>query len=127
SAEPEPRHRSGEAKEPEPIEAIRGRTVCIVSGVGNPAAFRKTVESLGAEVVAEKTFPDHHAYTREDVVAMAAWATSMPKETVVVTTQKDFVKLRVRDLNGRPVRALRVGLKILSGEGEFRTAVNGVI
>ena len=78
-------------------------------------------------MLAERNFPDHHAYTRSDVEAMAAWAGTMPGDTVVVTTQKDFVKLRVAEFSGRPVRAIRIGLKFLTGETEFRAAINGVI
>lgn len=113
--------------EPEPVDRLRGRQVGVLSGIGNPAAFRRTLMSLGAEVVAEKVFPDHHDYTRADVVELRAWAETLPREAVVATTQKDWVKLRVPELTGRPVRAVRIGLKFLTGEAEFRTAVNGVV
>jgi tetraacyldisaccharide 4'-kinase len=51
----------------------------------------------------------------------------LPTAAVLATTQKDFVKLRLAELAGRPVRAVRIGLRFLTGEAEFRTAVNGVI
>ncbi len=46
---------------------------------------------------------------------------------MIATTQKDLVKLQLADLAGRPVRAVRIGLRFLSGEPEFRAAVNGVV
>ena len=55
------------------------------------------------------------------------WAGLLPETAWVTTTQKDFVKLRVADLAGRPVRAVRVGLNYLRGETDFRAAVNGVV
>jgi tetraacyldisaccharide 4'-kinase len=113
--------------DPEPVEALRGRRVGAVSGIGNPAAFRKTLTALGADVVGERVFPDHHGYTRTDVDGLRKWAESLSADAVVATTQKDFVKLRLAELAGRPVRAVRIGLKFLTGEAEFRAAVNGVV
>jgi tetraacyldisaccharide 4'-kinase len=113
--------------DPEPVDALRGRRVGGVSGIGNPAAFRNTLTALGAVVVSEKVFPDHHDYTRADVDGLRAWAESLPADAVVTTTQKDFVKLRLADLAGRPVRAVRIGLRFLTGAAEFRAAVNGVV
>lgn len=112
--------------EPEAVGAIRGRVVGAVSGIGNPAAFRRTLESLGSTVIAERTFPDHHGYTRPDVDGLREWAKALPSDAVVATTQKDLVKLRLAELGGRPVRAVRIGLRFLSGEPEFSAAVNGV-
>jgi tetraacyldisaccharide 4'-kinase len=116
-----------EEGDPEPAATLRGRRVGAVSGIGNPVAFRRTLGTLGADVVDDRVFPDHHGYTRADVDSLGAWAESLPANAVVATTQKDFVKLRLADLAGRPVRAVRIGLKFLSGEADFRAAVNGVI
>jgi tetraacyldisaccharide 4'-kinase len=113
--------------DPEPVETLRGRQVGAVFGIGNPGAFRKTLAALGADVVSERVFPDHHGYTRADVDGLRTWAESLPAAAVVTTTQKDFVKLRLADLAGRPVRAVRIGLRFLTGEAEFRAAVNGVV
>jgi len=113
--------------DPEPVDALRGRRVGAVSGIGNPAAFRRTLAALGADVLSERVFPDHHGYTRADVDGLRAWAASLPADAAVATTQKDFVKLRLAHLAGRPVRAVRIGLKFLTGEADFRAAVNGVV
>jgi tetraacyldisaccharide 4'-kinase len=113
--------------DPEPVESLRGRPVGAVSGIGNPEAFRQTLRTLGADVVDERVFPDHHGYTRADVDGLRAWAGGLPGDTVVATTQKDFVKLRLADLAGRPVLAVRIGLQFLTGEPEFRAAIHGVV
>jgi tetraacyldisaccharide 4'-kinase len=44
----------------------------------------------------------------------------------VATTQKDWVKLRVPDLAGRALRAVRVGLHLRSGEAELAAALERV-
>jgi tetraacyldisaccharide 4'-kinase len=113
--------------DPLSVSTLRGRTVGMVSGIGNPAAFRRTLESLGATVVAEKVFPDHHGYTKEDVVGLRTWARSLPEDAWIAVTQKDHVKLRIAELAGRAVVAVRVGLKITWGEDELRAALDRVI
>ena len=64
-------------------------------GIGNPAAFRRTLEGLGATVVDFRRSRDHHAYTREDVEDLARWADTLPADAMIATTQKDWVKLRL--------------------------------
>jgi tetraacyldisaccharide 4'-kinase len=95
-------------------------------GIGNPAAFRRTLEGLGAAVADFRTFPDHHPYTRADVDDLAGWADLLPAGAAVVTTQKDWVKLRVPDLGGRPLRALRVGLAFRDGQDDFDAALRRI-
>lgn len=99
-----------------PVADLVGRKVGAVSGIGNPAAFRRTLADLGAEVVADRTYPDHHPYTWEDVKGLRAWAASLPADAMVATTQKDFVKLRLPDLAGRPLLAVRIAMRFLGGE-----------
>ena len=72
-----------------------------------------------ANLTAFRTFPDHHAYTRADVADLTAWARQQAADCVLVTTQKDLVKLRLPDLAGRPLWALRIQLQ---GHGEDGTA-----
>jgi tetraacyldisaccharide 4'-kinase len=102
-----------------PIDRVRGRPVAAFCGVGNPEAFRRTLHDLGADVVAFRAFPDHHAYARADVDGLRAWARQQPSDCVVVTTQKDLVKLRLSDLGGRELWALRIQLHIEAGADEF--------
>ena len=96
------------------------------SGIGNPKAFLATLEGLGAEVVKARTYPDHHRYTRDDVDDLNRWAAATPQETTVTTTQKDFVKLRIAELGGRPLAAVRVGLTFLEGQADFDSLLSRV-
>ena len=49
------------------IDWLDGRRVAAFAGIGNPSAFRKTLTSLGAEVVAFRPYADHHAYAPADL------------------------------------------------------------
>jgi tetraacyldisaccharide 4'-kinase len=70
---------------------LRGRAVVLCTGVGSPASVRATVERLGARVVDELVFPDHHDFTRDDLARAREAARSRDAELVV--TAKDAVKL----------------------------------
>jgi tetraacyldisaccharide 4'-kinase len=116
----------GEPGDVSPPECLGGRTVGAFCGIGNPAAFRRTLEGLGATVASFRTFPDHHAYTREDVDDLTRWAETLPADGLIATTQKDWVKLRVAGLAGRPLRAVRIGLAFRDGQDEFDAALRRI-
>ncbi len=112
----------------EDVGGLQGQAVAVFSGIAHPPAFVRTVEQLGATVAASREFPDHHPYSREDVDDLTRWAAGLPPGvTTVLTTQKDWVKLRVGELGGRKLRAVQVGLKFLEGEETFRETLRGVL
>ena len=112
---------SGERREK--TEVLRGRPVGAFCGIGNPDAFRATLAGLGADVRDFRTYRDHHPYARADVDELRERAARLPPEAWVVTTQKDWVKLRLTDLGGRPLWAVRVGLQFVEGKDEFDRAI----
>ena len=61
------------------------KTVHSVSSIARPQRFIQSLEKLGFDVQQQHVFPDHHAYTAEDVRMLDA--------DRVVTTGKDAVKL----------------------------------
>lgn len=103
----------------EKLEAIRGRTVAAFCGIGKPESFRETLRELGADVRELRTFSDHHPYTREDVESLRTWASKLPEDAMILTTQKDWVKLRLDELGHRPLWAVRIGLSFLDNQGWF--------
>lgn len=98
------------------LEALRGKPLAAFCGLGNPEAFRQTVERLGGPLADFRTFPDHHAYARDDVEDLRSWARRQPKDAVVVTTQKDLVKLRLPRIGERELLALRIQLHVDEGQ-----------
>ncbi|MCA9175393.1 MAG: tetraacyldisaccharide 4'-kinase [Planctomycetales bacterium] len=102
----------------EPLMALQGKRVAAFCGIGNPAGFRHTLEECGVEIAEWQVFPDHHSYTRDDVLQLERWAATVQAEAIVCT-EKDFVKLQVESLGERPLRALRIGLQIQQGAEEL--------
>jgi len=102
-----------------PLEQLSGRPLLAFCGLGNPDAFRRSLTALGLPPVEFRSFPDHHEYTRADVQDLHAWARQQPEGTVLATTQKDLVKLRLMQLGGKPLWALRIGLHLEAGREAF--------
>lgn len=87
----------------EPPESLAGLRVGVLAALGRPEALRRTVESLGATVVAYRSFLDHHRYTARDLHDLHRSA------HVWITTEKDAVKIL-------PGWAARIDLRVLSIE-----------
>ncbi len=51
------------------------------------------------------------------------WVATLPPDAFIMTTQKDWVKLRVSELADRPLWAVRVGLQFQSGQAEFKRVI----
>lgn len=61
--------------------------------VGNPKSFFEHLRRAGYELVLEKSFPDHHVYSQEEIDEIVR-AAKASRATSLVTTLKDAVKLR---------------------------------
>lgn len=100
----------------EAVGWLEGRRVVAACAIGNPEAFVGAVARSGAEVVGKALERDHHAWGQGDVAAIARDVRGGGAEAVV-TTEKDWVKLRGLDLSslGVPVVRPRLRLDILEG------------
>jgi len=101
-----------------PLASLAGKPVAAFCGIGNPAGFRHTLATCQMNVVAWREFPDHHAYSPEDVNELTGWA-SQANAAAVVCTHKDLVKLRAAQLGDRPLWAVEIGIQFLEGESEL--------
>jgi tetraacyldisaccharide 4'-kinase len=97
-----------------PLDELADREIIAFCGIGNPVGFRRTIVPLCGRLLDMKVYPDHHPYGASDVRELTAWAQSVPSN-LVLTTQKDLVKLRAAMLGPVPLRALRIGLEIMEG------------
>ncbi|KJU82892.1 Tetraacyldisaccharide-1-P 4'-kinase [Candidatus Magnetobacterium bavaricum] len=81
-----------------PLSVIAGQEVFAFCGIGNPDAFRLTLQATGADVVGMMALPDHHRYDNSDLKKIfkksdnAQW---------IITTEKDIIKIRQNPLAGK--------------------------
>jgi tetraacyldisaccharide 4'-kinase len=101
-----------------PPELLKGKKICAFAGIGNPMAFEKTLAALGADVAVFIPFPDHHRYTEQDVRLINEKARQYRAE-MIVTTEKDKVKLERFDVFHSGIYALRIEMEFLSGREDF--------
>ena len=99
----------------EPIESIRGQSALAFCGIGNPAAFRKTLEQCGVRVAALMPFPDHFRYTSDNACKIVQTAKELGTD-LILCTLKDLVKLNRSDFADRIVRAVSIEIQFSSGE-----------
>ena len=97
-----------------PLALLSGKRVAAFCGIGNPAGFRHTLASTGAQVVAWREFPDHYAFAMADQKELEKFVAHSDAE-LVVCTHKDLVKLRQNEIAGRPLWAVEIEMQFLSG------------
>jgi tetraacyldisaccharide 4'-kinase len=73
--------------EASPPASLSGERVGLLAAVARPDSVRRTLAGLGAHVVAERLFGDHHRYSAADLAGLAEQAPRW------ITTEKDAVKL----------------------------------
>jgi tetraacyldisaccharide 4'-kinase len=74
------------------LEALKGARVTAFSGIADPAAFFDLLESSGVRLTATLSFPDHARFGEEEVAAIRRLQVAS-RSTMLVTTEKDAVKL----------------------------------
>ena len=109
-----------DGSERRPLGELSGRRVGLLSGIARPGSFRRSVESLGAEVVCERTFSDHHAFTARDLRGLD------PAAELWLTTEKDAIKILPSWALGTSIWVLQIELEI-EDEGAVLTALEAVL
>ncbi len=107
------------------IDSFKNKSLLLVSGIGNPSSFRFSVISCGLEVGAEIRYPDHFAYSEKDVEEICRKMKNFGSD-LVVTTEKDALKLREFLRSDDPLWALEVQANMTQGEAQIRERLHGI-
>jgi len=104
------------------LDTLADASVMGVVGIGNPAAFTATLEQHAGQVVHCEALPDHHGYTRAELLRLIDLATTAGARAIV-TTEKDWVKwsLLLEDATlDLPVYRARLSMRFREGEAALR-------
>lgn len=93
-------------------------------GIGNPESFRATLGKMGVEVEGLREFPDHHAFTREDILGLIKWASGFSGVSTILCTHKDLVKVGLAKIGDLNLRAVVVSTKIKQREKQFWSTIH---
>ncbi len=107
------------------VDALAGRKVLAFCGLGNPGAFFKTIEGLGATLVDAVSLGDHAAYRQGDLAGLEARALALGADALV-TTEKDYVKLARLQRRGTLWR-LAVEIRFVAGERELTQKLDAAV
>ena len=113
------------SREEFPLDWLRGRTVCTLSGIASPKGFENSLRHLGAKVVWCERYADHHRYDASEVLYALNRTADMGSDALV-TTEKDAV--RFPRFETVPVRCLylRIAIEILAGGESFTQIINRI-
>jgi tetraacyldisaccharide 4'-kinase len=103
--------------------ALGGKRVLLVCGIARPESFRRTLASLGATIVAERVFADHHWFTASELEAAKLEAQRLGVDAIAMT-EKDALRLPGPARRG-PFAIVRVEVEIRSGADALATALAG--
>jgi tetraacyldisaccharide 4'-kinase len=93
--------------------ALAGARVLAVSGLADPSGFYSMLRELEADLTGVLEYPDHHEYTASD------WQTivnAMREGDIVVTTEKDLIKLEQFPFARNSLYALRLEVEMTAAD-----------
>ncbi len=108
---------------PTPLERLAGTRLLAFAGIGSPASFAQTLAAVGVGVEDFAVFRDHHWYSAGELAALDSRARALDG---LITTEKDWVRLRRLTPPGRPLYVLSVRLQLVAGAAAWRDAFERV-
>lgn len=106
---------SGDLASEEPPQSLSGKQVLLLAGLARPDSFRRTLARLGARVVGEALFGDHHGFTQREIETVLSRARARGAELVCVT-EKDAVRIPPALRQHERLRVVRIETEIVQGE-----------
>ena len=103
------------------LEHLKGKKIYAFCGIGNPEAFFRTIKQLGGNLIGSKIYNDHHHYTDRCLADIYKQAKHL-KSDLILTTQKDWTKIKRLALLKKdiPLGYIGIEIKFLAGEKKLR-------
>ena len=108
-----------------PLDYLKGKKVASISAIANPASFNAFLSELGSDIVEETHFADHHRYRQQEMIDFINAAKAAGAE-MIMTTEKDAVRMPRLDRRDIPILFLRVQIDILSGQESFDQCISRI-
>lgn len=108
-----------------PLTSLKGKKLASISAIAKPASFEFFLEELGGELVLKRHFADHHRYRQQEMIDFINDAKAAGAE-LIVTTEKDAVRMPRLDRRDIDIQFLRVEIDILSGQESFDQCISRI-
>ena len=109
----------------QPLSDLKNCKVAAISAIAKPESFEAFLKDYGADIVHTARYADHHRYTEQQILDFVNQAKAAGAE-MIVTTEKDAVRIpRIlrEDIN---FYFLRVEIDILSGQENFDQCIRRI-
>lgn len=104
---------------------VPGEKVGMFCGIAYPERFKKTLEDIGFDVVAEYKLADH-AEIREKDLERFAKVCQKKEAQWLICTEKDRVKLKDHLCMPLPIAWIKMDLKVTEGQNEWQTFLSKI-
>jgi tetraacyldisaccharide 4'-kinase len=108
-----------------PLTSLQGKKVASISAIANPPSFEGFLCELGAELVLKRRYADHHRYRQQEMINFVNDAKAAGAE-LIVTTEKDAVRMPRLDRCDIDILFLRVEIDILNGQESFDQCISRI-
>ncbi len=115
-------YNKGERK---PLEILKNRKICALSGIACPESFEEFLSDFGSDIVHVERFADHHRFNQQEIINVINSAKRNGAD-LILTTEKDAVRMPRLDRRDIPVFFLRVEIGIISGQESFEQCVSRI-
>jgi tetraacyldisaccharide 4'-kinase len=108
-----------------PLDALDDAYIGVLCGIASPQSLVTSLTQLGANVGLRRYFNDHHRYRRREVLQFANWCIDRDL-SMIVTTEKDAVRMPDLPALDVPIYFLRVEIEILSGADVWNRCISRI-
>src|SRR6202049_5038479 len=105
-----------------PLERLRDTFRSSICGIAAPESFEGGLRKLGARIDLAKRYIDHHRYTETELQSFINRCVRRDLQ-MIVTTEKDAVRMPRLGKTDVPIYFLRVEIEILSGHESWEHCV----
>jgi tetraacyldisaccharide 4'-kinase len=113
---------AGEIRE-HPLSRLDQSKIVTVAGIANPEGFYSMISDWGGEITHTLEFPDHHLYDSRDWQRISRAARNAD---LIITTEKDILKLVGFPVAREKLLALRVEMVVQNGATMIEEILNRI-
>jgi len=110
---------TGEDKD---VEYLKDKKVLAFCGIANPDSFKELIQELGGNLVLFKAFKDHHRYRISQLKEIAQDSKALSAD-MVLTTQKDYVRLIPYQPLDFPLWYLKLSMELITDQEAFQDLI----
>lgn len=108
------------------LDELKGRKIGVFCGIGSPKQFLRQVEELGCEIVDVLTSQDHELPNKENFYNFSFKCQALGS-SLLLCTEKDFVKIQDSSYNVLPVCYLESRFVILHGKNHYHDLISKIV